>query len=51
MRGTVAKKLRRQAYGDLSTKRRIYRWDKKTVLCSDKRAVYLNLKEEYKKNG
>ena len=47
MRGTVAKRLRKKAYGDLSTKRRKYRWDKRMVVCADVRATYLNLKQKY----
>ena len=61
MRGTVSKRLRRQAYEDTSIKKRIYRWQKHpatetkkwdtyTLVCADKRAEYLNLKERYK-NG
>ncbi|MBI5193242.1 MAG: hypothetical protein HZA08_07365 [Nitrospirae bacterium] len=64
MRGAIAKRLRRQAYGDMSLKEeRTYKFLHKPVYPRDfqqpwgtiinvgKRRDYLNLKKEYKKGG
>jgi hypothetical protein len=56
MRGTVAKRLRKQAYGDRSHKVRKYKWHGEAkwrgpiVECVGDRGHYLGLKARYGKD-
>ncbi len=51
MRGTVAKRLRRQIYGDnFSYRNVVYRQDGTgKIYCSGRKALYKQLKKNYKK--
>lgn len=51
MRGTVAKRLRKQAYGDRVTKAsaRVYGDNKGTIVCLDDRTFYQDLKKEHRR--
>jgi hypothetical protein len=49
MRQSVVKRLRKQVYGDLSTKRRKYaRGSDGRIMCMDRRTLFQNAKKDYK---